>query len=232
MPCSSILKSRNFKGRSNTWAHKLKKDRIKTNCKFCGKEMLYLQSDVSGSSTKEFCSVQCVGKHKSLSKNLIIKNCFVCNKDIQVRPDFLREKNFCSHKCYGDTLKKDVPKNNSNREYMRKYLSDYYVKNKDKVLMHCKRYRNKNKARIAVLNRKRNGVKVVGNLKISEWMDILSMYDYACLCCGSRDKKLTIDHIVSLKNGGLHTADNVQPLCQSCNSRKGAKNIDYRKKTK
>lgn len=45
---------------------------------------------------------------------------------------------------------------------------------------------------------------------------------YACLQCGATDH-LTIDHIKPVVLGGGNEKANLQTLCQSCNSRKGAK---------
>lgn len=44
----------------------------------------------------------------------------------------------------------------------------------------------------------------------------------ACLHCGGMDR-LTIDHIWPVSRGGTDDVENLQTLCQSCNSRKGAK---------
>lgn len=41
-----------------------------------------------------------------------------------------------------------------------------------------------------------------------------------CRICGASDD-LIADHVVSRRNGGSHHPDNLQCLCQSCNSRKG-----------
>lgn len=43
--------------------------------------------------------------------------------------------------------------------------------------------------------------------------------DGACKWCGATSD-LVADHIVSRRNGGQHHPDNMQALCQSCNSRK------------
>lgn len=51
--------------------------------------------------------------------------------------------------------------------------------------------------------------------------------DKYCLCCGT-DSKLTLDHIVPIARGGSNRIGNLQTLCSSCNSRKGARYIDYR----
>lgn len=46
--------------------------------------------------------------------------------------------------------------------------------------------------------------------------------DFRCAQCGGRID-LTVDHIVPESAGGLTTLSNLQTLCRSCNSRKGAR---------
>jgi hypothetical protein len=46
--------------------------------------------------------------------------------------------------------------------------------------------------------------------------------DYTCQNCGSR-KDLTADHIFPEVRGGVATLENLQTLCKSCNSSKGAR---------
>lgn len=45
---------------------------------------------------------------------------------------------------------------------------------------------------------------------------------HTCLHCGATDS-LTLDHILPYSLGGPDSLDNLQTLCRSCNSRKGAR---------
>jgi 5-methylcytosine-specific restriction enzyme A len=45
---------------------------------------------------------------------------------------------------------------------------------------------------------------------------------HQCRICGATEN-LAIDHIIPLAQGGTNDISNFQTLCQSCNSRKGAR---------
>lgn len=45
---------------------------------------------------------------------------------------------------------------------------------------------------------------------------------FACRGCGTR-QMLRADHVVAERRGGLATLENLQTLCRSCNSKKGAR---------
>jgi hypothetical protein len=51
---------------------------------------------------------------------------------------------------------------------------------------------------------------------------LLHKYNFKCVGCGT-DENLTIDHIKPVSKGGSDDFNNLQILCKSCNSKKGAK---------
>lgn len=75
-----------------------------------------------------------------------------------------------------------------------------------------------------------------GSYTPAEWTELLARYD-KCPGCNRlwRDispppgwgSPITVDHIVPLALGGRNDIFNIQPLCYSCNSRKGTKLIEY-----
>lgn len=68
-----------------------------------------------------------------------------------------------------------------------------------------------------------------GSFTAQEWEALKAHYNYTCPACGKREPEiqLTIDHKRPVSKQGASTIDNIQPLCLSCNSRKGTKIIDY-----
>lgn len=66
-----------------------------------------------------------------------------------------------------------------------------------------------------------------GDLKAKDWLFLVKLSGGKCLSCG-KEEKLTMDHIIPIKPGGKTTIENIQPLCNSCNARKGVNFIDYR----
>lgn len=107
--------------------------------------------------------------------------------------------------------------------------------NPDKARETSRRYYKKNPDSYIIKAAKRKAL-MQGNyadLTTAEWKEVLEFYNYTCLCCGKLASelpggKLTQDHIVPLSKGGAHTKSNIQPLCFSCNVKKGVQTIDYR----
>lgn len=89
------------------------------------------------------------------------------------------------------------------------------------------------------LKNKRNRVKkrlneAGSSHTFEDWEFIKESFGFCCAGCGSSetDVLLTEDHIIPLSKGGTDNKDNIQPLCQSCNSKKGTKIIKYEKQKK
>lgn len=57
---------------------------------------------------------------------------------------------------------------------------------------------------------------------------VFELHGKICLRCGSIDN-ITLDHINPVHKGGENSIENLQPLCNRCNSSKGIKVKDYRK---
>lgn len=66
---------------------------------------------------------------------------------------------------------------------------------------------------------RKNGAEV-NNLTPAQWEEIQVAYDYRCVYCGRKMKRLTQDHITPLSKGGNHTVQNVVPACYACNYKK------------
>lgn len=60
-----------------------------------------------------------------------------------------------------------------------------------------------------------------------EWMAMLNFCGNKCGKCGSK-KNVCKDHILAIVLGGSDAIDNLQPMCGSCNSRKGNDTTDFR----
>lgn len=96
-----------------------------------------------------------------------------------------------------------------------------------------RRYNPSDKGRAAQArwrnNRRDRSASSYNTLTDLEWKDILDSQSNKCNICGRDFDKSKIlarperDHIVPVCKGGALTRDNVQALCRSCNSRKGAK---------
>lgn len=74
-------------------------------------------------------------------------------------------------------------------------------------------------------NRRRRAIKrgAEGSHTLQDWEKLKELNNFTCVICErfEPEVKLTEDHIVPLSKGGVDSIDNIQPLCRSCNARKG-----------
>lgn len=125
--------------------------------------------------------------------------------------------------CDASRAKQNYKDNRDARVAVKRVYND---ENRDKVNASKRKSYLKNRAayRRREMARKR-GYVLIHTRK--EWLDLKRKHGFRCLACGSH-KDITRDHVKPIKLGGTDHIDNIQPLCRSCNSSKGAKEIDYR----
>lgn len=134
-----------------------------------------------------------------------------------------------------------------NKETVKKWLRKWYEKNKaivslknrEKYARNAEVERQKSRdwrkskpeaARMQRRNRRARERAAIGTITAQEWRALKAFYNYTCLCCKRQEPeiRLTLDHVKPLIRGGSNTINNAQPLCLTCNSSKGTKEIDYR----
>lgn len=77
-------------------------------------------------------------------------------------------------------------------------------------------------AAATVQNNRASRLGVAGTFTTAEWRKLREKYNKRCAICGEQ-KPLGPDHIRPISKGGTNFITNIQPVCQPCNSRKGAK---------
>lgn len=124
------------------------------------------------------------------------------------------------------------------RRYQKEYRRKYYNKNRERVREYHRQWRQNHSEAVA-LYQSRSAAKrgsTGGHTTAEQRLKIIDYYcpDCCCLCCGELfDKndpcrRMTMDHVVPLNNGGDNWPSNLQPICQSCNSTKRIDDTDYR----
>jgi uncharacterized protein YdaU (DUF1376 family) len=71
--------------------------------------------------------------------------------------------------------------------------------------------------------------RALGRHTDQEWQALLSFCGGKCVQCGSTNR-ISKDHITPVYQGGSDAIENIQPLCTSCNSKKGPNSTDFRPK--
>lgn len=114
-------------------------------------------------------------------------------------------------------------------DFARTVAKRYRERHPAKALENSRRWKANNRARVNQRLARRHALKRRngGAYTPAEWQALCERYDNRCLACGQQ-VPLTADHVIPVSAGGSSWIENIQPLCQPCNSKKGAQATDYR----
>ncbi len=135
--------------------------------------------------------------------------------------------------CYNQQYRID------NKSEINRQKIEYYKENKKERIDYAKSYSKKyiktyNGKLNSLLKRTRRRAKlsgVISGFTKEEWLEIRDKSPM-CSMCGRfvECDNLTIDHIISLSDGGENSKENVQALCRRCNPSKEQYNRKQRKR--
>lgn len=117
----------------------------------------------------------------------------------------------------------------THREKLRAANRKHYATHRERILAKQSTYEASHRDIANVRNRNRQARKRAagGVHTVAEWRALCEWFENKCLACGAKGK-LSIDHVIPIAIGGTNDISNLQPLCKSCNSKKGIKGTDYR----
>lgn len=234
---------------AHKWESRKKGERTTLVCEVCKASFDLLASVLASRERRgrvRFCSHKCMGLANRKPGSRRTVRCDSCEKLFEKRADHVNERNYCSRECAIASRRLDSPLW-SDAEYVRSYMRAYSennrarlaavarkwaANNKEKRLRIQARYRAANKGYLLQSARARRAKEKIGSFTHDDWLEIKERFDSKCLCCGKSEPavRLEADHVVSIKSGGAHAPENIQPLCRSCNASKGARSIDFRTK--
>ena len=227
----------------------------KTLCLFCNNEIKQTKFiDRNRYTEKIYCNEKCRHamervKYKEYYKKWWIEHTWIFNNkekricsvcDTKFLPKY-KCQFYCSEKCRKKSWKikhrEEVLK--KEREYNAIRKLDPIKKQIDKE-SNKKSRQNNEKRHEWRRNYRARKVSNGGKHTLEQWKELKIKYNFTCVGCGKQEPeiKLTEDHIVPLsrfiewakKNNPNYKANdikNIQPLCQSCNSKKN-NNLDYK----
>jgi Restriction endonuclease len=119
-----------------------------------------------------------------------------------------------------------------NREHFLERNRQYQQSHRAEIKETTKKWQKANPEKLKQYwrNRAAREKGATGTVTAEELQKLKEKYNFTCLCCKRKEPEieLTHDHVKPLVIGGENTIENSQPLCRSCNSKKGKKWIDYR----
>lgn len=116
----------------------------------------------------------------------------------------------------------------NNLERSKRYDEKYRAKNPEKRKKWNKQYRIRHADRVRITEARKGRTrreqinKTIDQITPEQWSQIQKKQKGKCYYCSTHPKVMEMDHVVPLKKGGEHSADNIVGCCKSCNSRKQA----------
>jgi 5-methylcytosine-specific restriction endonuclease McrA len=98
----------------------------------------------------------------------------------------------------------------------------YYARNAEALREAGRRYQAENPEYKRMAEQRRRARKMGNGVFDIIPKDFARLLRGPCAACGS-DVEISLDHVVPIARGGRHSVGNLQPLCKSCNSSKGAR---------
>ncbi|TMZ72779.1 HNH endonuclease [Klebsiella pneumoniae] len=138
----------------------------------------------------------------------MIRECDGCGSEFKAKR---KDNRYCTRLCKSRAWKRN------NKERVRTYNAEWRKRNPE----YGRDWKRKNPQRKRAY---RHARKTSGTLLVRDWRRLCNRYGNKCAYCESMEP-LTVDHIIPVTRGGLHTIGNVLPACLSCNSSKGRKFI-------
>jgi 5-methylcytosine-specific restriction endonuclease McrA len=154
-----------------------------------------------------YCSIQCLKRSVYRRANpRVQKPCATCGNSFM--PQVSQKAAYCSIACR-QQMRAIRMKTNATARLKRRIAGRTY----SRTVVY----------RLGQLNHKarRRTAEKSGRLTLVQWQNILERFNHSCAYCRRADLPLTKDHVIPLSKGGQHTAENIVPACQPCNSTKG-----------
>lgn len=232
---SVAIGKRGMTGKHGNQAKGRRVEYVPVACCVCEKVREYPPGEFKKRGNIKFCSKSCESVFLKIPDAHVSVVCAECGCSFTRDRHRVKERNYCSKSCSAKGVGKthlekihgtrDVDPKWRTASSIREYHREYSEKNRGKINELSKRWAKNNREKRNANQRARRGAGgFVGN---EDWDRVCNEYGNLCVCC-LEPKKLTLDHIVAVTNGGRTEIDNIQPLCAKCNSSKGAKTIDYR----
>lgn len=111
----------------------------------------------------------------------------------------------------------------ANRERSNAYSKKWARANREKVRARTQRWAQANRARIQLYAQERRAREAgaAGSTTPEQLQARIDYYGGCCWVCHVPYQ--TIDHVISLMDGGTNWPSNLRPICKACNSAKGSK---------